>query len=501
MPNRKTYAPPKWMDSLLNWFCKEDLLEEIQGDLFEYYQQERMAKSKWKVDLYYTFHVLHFLRPFALKKIGQHSNSTIMYKNYFLIAARNFQRNKLYSALNLSSLIIGLTSCLIIFLYIKDELSFDKHHEDYQQIYRVVTDFKLGDREIHRPLSPALMADHLTNTVPEVENAGRIMVGQFNSVVDLGPKQYQIKNATYATSEILSIFTIPFVAGNPENALDEPRTVVISESMAVHLFSTEDALGKTISFNNDPFIVKGIYKDMTANGHFKFDFIMSVMYQDSRYDMGWMDLNSYTYVKLREGASVDFVERKLNETLTSLVAPMIESTLNVPAEDINKNGNKASFYLQALKDIHLKSNLDRELQPNGSMATIKTISWIGFIVLIIAAINFVNLSTARASIRGKEVGVRKVLGSKRKQLVHQFLFESTCYSFAATIISVALVVLILPYFNLLAGKDISFSLGGNPPLWSLLIGVSLVSVSQRASTQPSYFRLSTRLEQSRADMI
>lgn len=470
----KTHQPPRWVGRLMSWICKEELLEEIEGDLFQYYQQERQKKSSWKAKLNYAFHALNFLRPFALKKIGQHSNSTIMYKNYFLIAARNFQRNKLYSALNLSSLIIGLTSCLVIFLYIKDELSFDKHHEGYEQIYRVVTDFKLGDREINRPLSPALMAEHLTGTVPEVENAGRIMVGQFNSVVDLGEKLYQIKNATYATSEILSIFTIPFVAGNPENALDDPKTVVISESMAKHLFSNENALGKTISFNNDPFIVKGIYEDMPTNGHFKFDFIMSVMYQDSRYDMGWMDLNSYTYIKLREGASVDLVESKLNETLTSLVAPMIESTLNVPAQDINKNGNRASFYLQALKDIHLKSDLDRELQPNGSMATIKTISWIGFIVLIIAAINFVNLSTARASIRGKEVGVRKVLGSKRKQLVHQFLFESTCYSFAATVISVGLVLLILPYFNQLAGKNISFSLGGNPPLWSLLIGLSLI---------------------------
>ncbi len=470
----KTHQPPRWVGRLISWFCKDELLEEIEGDLFQYYQQERQKRSTWKANLNYAFHALNFLRPFALKRIGQNSNTTIMYKNYFLIASRNFQRNKLYSALNLSSLIIGLTSCLVIFLYVKDELSFDKHHEGYEQIYRVVTDFKLGDREINRPLSPALMAEHLVNTVPEVENAGRIMVGQFNSVVDLGEKQYQIKNATYATSEILSIFTIPFVAGNPENALDEPRTVVISESMATHLFSKENALGKTVSFNNDPFIVKGIYKDMTENGHFKFDFIMSVMYQDSRYDMGWMDLNSYTYIKLREGASVNLVERKLNETLTSLVAPMIESTLNIPAQDINKNGNRASFYLQPLKDIHLKSTLDRELQPNGSMATIKTISWIGFIVLIIAAINFVNLSTARASIRGKEVGVRKVLGSKRKQLVHQFLFESTCYSFTATLISVGLVVLILPYFNQLAGKDISFSLGGSPPLWCLLIGISLL---------------------------
>ena len=397
-----------------------------------------------------------------------------MYKNYLLVTTRNFKRNKLYSFLNLAGLVIGLTSCLLIFLYVNDELAYDKHHDGYENIHRVATDFKLGDREINRPLSPALMAKHLVETVPEVENAGRIMVGQFNTVIDLGEKQFQVKNATYATSEILSIFTIPFVAGNPDKALDDPKTVVISESMAAHLFPDEEALGKSLAFNSDQFIVKGVFEDMTENGHFKFDFIMSVMYQDSRYTMDWLSLNSYTYLKLKEGASVPFVESKMNEALSLFVAPLIESSLQIPATDVNKNGNRASFYLQPLTDIHLKSNLDRELNPNGNLAAVRTISWIGLIVLIIAAINFVNLSTARASIRGKEVGVRKVLGSKRKQLISQFLFESSVYSFLSMIIAVGLVLLILPYFNQFAGKEIVFSLGGTPPLWLLLLGVSIV---------------------------
>ena len=469
----KTYSTPKYADRFLQWFCKGDLLEEISGDLYEFYQVQRVESPRWKANLNYWFHILNFLRPFAFKTTSQKSNNVIMYKNYLLVTTRNFKRNKLYSFLNLSGLIIGLTSCLLIFLYVKDELSFDKHHDGYENIYRVVTDFKLGDRETHRPLSPALMANHLVETVPDVEEAGRIMVGQFNTVIDLGEKQFQVKNATYATSEILSIFTIPFISGNPKGALDDPKTVVISESMATHLFQDENALGKTISFNNASFIVKGIYEDMTENGHFKFDFIMSVMYQDSRNDMGWMDLNSYTYVKLRQGASATFVEEKLNEALVSFVAPIIESSLKIPATDINENGNRASFYLQALTDIHLSSDLDREINQNGSLSTIRTISWVGLIVLIIAAINFVNLSTARASIRGKEVGIRKVLGSKRKQLINQFLFESSLYSFISTVISVGIVLMILPYFNQLAGKQINLSLGGEPPLWLLLLGLSL----------------------------
>lgn len=397
-----------------------------------------------------------------------------MYKNYILIALRNFRKDKLYSFLNLTGLSIGIASCLMIFLYVRDEKSYDKHHTDYEQIYRVVTDFKLGDREFHRPLAPVVLAEHLLATVPEVEKAGRIMVGQFNSVVDLGEKQMQIKNATYATSEVLSLFTIPFVAGNPKDALDDPKTVVISESMAEHLYPGEDALGKLVTFNADEFIVRGIFKDMTENGHFKFDFIMSYAYQTSRFEMGWLSINTYTYLKLSKDASPALVEAKMNEALETYIGPLTESAFNVPVTDINAHGNHANFYLQALADIHLKSNLSSEINPNGSIENVRTVSLIGLIILFIAAINFVNLSTARAAIRGKEVGVRKVLGSKRKQLITQFLFESTLYSLGAFVLATGIVYLMMPYFNQLIGREIIFSLGGNPPLWLLMIGASLI---------------------------
>jgi putative ABC transport system permease protein len=349
----------------------------------------------------------------------------------------------------------------------------------------VVTDFKLGDREFHRPVAPVLLAEHMVQTVPEIEEAGRIMVGQFNSVVDLGEKQMQIKNATYATSEVLSIFTIPFVAGNPEGALDDPKTVVMSESMAAHLYPEEDALNKIVTFNSDDFIVKGIYKDMPENGHFKFDFIMSYAYQTSRFQMGWMNLNSYTYLKLAKTASPEAIEAKLNEALKTYVAPLTASVFNVPGAEINSGGNHARFYLQALADIHLKSNLDREIMVNGSLENVRTISLIGIVILFIAGINFVNLSTARAAIRGKEVGVRKVLGSKRKQLIAQFLFESTLYSMGAFVLACGVVVLILPYFNQIIGRQIIFTLGGTPPLW-LIMFASAIILGLVAGSYPAF---------------
>ncbi len=473
-PNR----PPALADKLLSWLCRDELMEEIRGDLHEFYDMERTEKGVWKANWSYWYHMLNFLRPFALKKLlsskNQNSNNTAMYKNYFLIALRNFRKDKLYSFLNLSGLTIGIASCLMIFLYVRDEYSFDKHHEDYEQIYRVVTDLKLGDREFHRPVAPVVLAEHLTETVPEVEEAARIMVGQFNSVVDLGDKQMQIKNATYATSEALSVFTIPFIAGDPQGALDDPKTVVMSESMAAHLFPTENAMGKIVTFNTDDFIVKGIYRDMTENSHFKFDFIMSYAYQTSRFEMGWMSLNTYTYLKLAKGASQAAVELKLNEAIQTYIAPLTQNTFNVPANEINANGNHARFYLQALADIHLKSNLDREITVNGSLENVRTISLIGIIILFIAGINFVNLSTARAAIRGKEVGVRKVLGSKRKQLITQFLFESTLYSIGAFILAIGVVLLMLPYFNQIIGRELAFSLGGTPPLWLLMLVASIV---------------------------
>lgn len=471
-------GPPALADKILSLFCRDELIEEIRGDLHELYGIERAEKSAVKANWSYWYHMFNFLRPFALKKMlpanNRNSNNTAMYKNYFLIALRNFRKDKLYSFLNLSGLTIGIASCLMIFLYVRDEYSFDKHHENYEQIYRVVTDLKLGDREFHRPLSPVVLADHLTETVPEVAEAARIMVGQFTSVVDLGEKQLQIKNATYATSEALSLFTIPFVAGDPKGALDDPKTVVMSESMAAHLYPGENALGKIVTFNADEFIVKGIYQDMKKNGHFKFDFIMSYGYQTSRFEMGWMSLNTYTYLKLSEGASPEAVEGKLNEALKTYIAPLTKSTFNVAASEINANGNHARFYLQALADIHLKSNLDREINPNGSIENVRTISIIGLIILFIASINFVNLSTARAAIRGKEVGVRKVLGSKRKQLITQFLFESTLYSIGAFILATGVVMLMLPYFNGLISREIEFNIGGTPPLWLIMLAASIV---------------------------
>ncbi len=472
--NQHSTNPPRLADRFLGWFCRSEILEEVKGDLHEHYLFELEAKSKFKSNLAYWYHVLHFLRPFAFKRKTQILINTVMFKNYFTIALRVINRNKFYSFLNLSGLSVGITCCLLIFLYVRDEYSFDKHHKDYDQIYRVVTDFKLGDREILQPRAPIVMAEHLEETIPEVEEAGRIMVGNFTSVVDLGEKQVQIKNATYATSEILSIFTIPFVAGNPEGALDDPKTVVVSESMAKHLFPNEDALNKIVTFNRDAFVIKGIYEDMTENSHFKFDFIMSVAYQTSRFEMGWMNINAYTYLKLAKNASRESIESKMNQTLETFIAPIAQENFGVAPTDLQTNGNHARFYLQPLADIHLKSNFDGEISPNGSIATVRTISLIGVIILVIACINFVNLSTARAAIRGKEVGVRKVLGSKRKQLISQFLFESSLFSFISFVVAAGLVLLILPYFNVVAGKEITNPFGGTPPLWLLMVGGALV---------------------------
>ncbi|OEK02797.1 hypothetical protein BFP97_15265 [Roseivirga sp. 4D4] len=468
-PELKLHKPPRLANWILHVVCKGSLLEEIEGDLLEHYQVLREDHPKWKSDVFYWFHALNFLRPFALKRVAQISNNTVMFKNYITIALRNFKKHSLYSFLNLSGLIVGITSCLLIFLYVRQEYNVDKHFPNSKDIYRVVTDMKLGDREIHTPTAPVVLAEHMLETVPEVENAARLMVGQFKTVVDLEEIQMQVLNVTYATSELLEIFSFSFVSGNPEGALDEPKTMVISESMSEHLFPGEDALGKTVSYNNADFIVKGVYEDMVENSHFKFDLIMSHAYQTSRYDYGWNNLNSYTYLQLKSGTDPKQIESKLNAALETHMKPLMESWFQVPADLINSEGNHARFYLQPLVDIHLKSNLPREFQVNGSIENVRTISLIGIIILLIASINFVNLSTARAALRAKEVGVRKVMGSQRQQLITQFLFESSLYSFAAFTVSGLLAFLTLPYFNRLAGTNMSFDMGGATPLWLVMI--------------------------------
>ncbi|OEK07164.1 hypothetical protein BFP71_05765 [Roseivirga misakiensis] len=401
----------------------------------------------------------------------------MMFKNYLTIALRNFKKYSLYSFLNLSGLVVGITSCLLIFLYVRQEYNVDRNFPNAENIYRVVTDMKLGDREIHTPTAPVVLAEHMIKTVPEVENAARLMLGQFNTVVDLEEKQMRVFNVTYATSELLDLFSFSFVSGNPEGALDEPKTMVMSETMSEHLFPGEDAFGKIVTYNSADFIVKGVYKDMSDNAHFKFDLIMSHAYQTSRYDYGWNNLNSYTYLKLKPGTDPLQIESKLNAALETHMKPLMEGWFQVPADEINSEGNHARFYLQPLVDIHLKSNLPREFQANGSIENVRTISLIGIIILLIASINFINLSTARAALRAKEVGVRKVMGSERRQLVTQFLFESSLYSFVAFVLSGLLAFVTLPYFNHLAGTDMTFSLGGTTPLWLvMLIGALVIGI-------------------------
>lgn len=245
--------------------------------------------------------------------------------------------------------------------------------------------------------------------------------------------------------------------------------------MAEHLFPGEDALGKIVSFNRADFIVKGIYEDMTGNSHFKFDFIMSHAYQTSRYDFGWSHLISYTYLRLSEGTDPALVEEKMNAAIESHLVPIAEEAFEIPGDQLNAGGNHARFYLQPLTDIHLRSNLNREMQPNGSLENVRTISAIGLVILLIAVINFVNLSTARAATRAKEVGVRKVLGSRRGQLINQFLFESVMYSISAFVLATGLAWLWLPYFNELAGREITFTMGGSPPVMLIMLATALAT--------------------------
>lgn len=479
---KPNWQPPKGAEKFLSWFCKNELLEEIRGDLFEFYQMERREKSAFKANISYWYHMVHFLRPFAIKQINQNSNSASMYRNYFKLAYRNLWRNKFYSFLNIIGLALGIASCILITIYVKDELSFDKHHKDHNRIYRVITDLKFGDRAIHGPIVPNLLSAYAKEHIPNIEESARFTGSGFTTVVNVGEQQFRQENVTFAHTDLFKVFTIPFIAGDKETALDDPKTVVISEDVAQKLFNTTDVIGKEIAFNRDIFVITGVIENMPEKSHFKFDLMMSIGYQDTRFESTWTSINSYTYFKVKEQTNIGEMEAQLTAYMHKFMAPLIEDQYGFAISDIANSEHYSRFYLQPLTDIHLKSHFPSEIRANGDITNIYIFSLIGLGILIIACINFVNLSTARASRRSKEVGLRKVVGSVKSQLIQQFLTESVFYTFLSFVFAIGIVYLVLPFFNELTDKEITHPF---PGIWPYLI-LAIFLIGLLAGLYPAF---------------
>jgi putative ABC transport system permease protein len=379
-----------------------------------------------------------------------------MIKNYFKIAWRNLTKNKTFSFINITGLASGLACFILVALYVADELSYDKYNEKANRIYRVNSDIVFGGNKMHMAMSPDPIGVTLKKDYPQVEEYVRFFDAGGIKRMKKGNEYMREPNTVYADSTLFNVFTLPAVAGNTKTALNEPNTVVITETIANKYFGSTNAIGKTIETGNDEkdmYRVTAVIKDMPHNSHFNFNFIFSMKNVD--YSWGnFLSNNFQTYIVLKEGTNYKLFEKNLDVIINTYVLAQAKQVMQVSSmEEFKKAGNKLEYSLMPLTDIHLHSDRSGEMGVNSSIQYVYIFSAVALFVLLLACINFMNLSTARSAGRAKEVGIRKVLGTQKQSLIGQFLTESTLMAFISLLLAVAIVWFCMAYFNQLSGKQ------------------------------------------------
>ncbi|MEJ2636780.1 MAG: ABC transporter permease [Calditrichia bacterium] len=410
-----------------------------------------------------------------------------MFQNFLKITFRNLLRQKGYTFINIAGLAIGLACCFLILLFVLDELSYDRHYNNHDRIYRVAVRGVVGNQELNIPQTSSLMARTLAEEYPEVEHATRLQHTP-NMLVRYGDRVFNETHFMWVDSNFFDVFSIPLLYGDPRTALKDDHTVVMTEETASKYFDNlSEAIGKIVTYEDGtPYRVTGIAKNAPENSHFHYGMLSPLSSWEWNWEEFWLHNFMYTYVMLRENSDPQQLEAKFPDFIRKYVAPHIQRGMGMSMEEFKASGSKLEYYLQPLTGIHLHSHLSNELEPNSDIAYIYIFSLIAFFILVIACINFMNLSTSRSAGRGKEVGIRKVLGSRRRQLIQQFLAESIIMTLIAVIFAVAIVQLVLPYFNTLAGKHLQ---GGFLNHWYIIPGILVISliVGILAGSYPAFF--------------
>jgi putative ABC transport system permease protein len=380
-----------------------------------------------------------------------------MIKNYIKTAFRNLLKNKGFTAINVLGLALGLATCLLIVFYVFDELSYDKYNENASRIYRINTDIKFAGNESSSADAPAPAAATLKADFPEIEQVARFRV-QGGNQVKKGTQNIQENAMVFADPTIFDLFTLPMIYGDPKTALKNPHTVVISEKMAEKYFNTSNAVGKVLTFNDTSlYKVTGVIKNVPSQSHFHFDFFISMPTLAESRENTWLNNNFKTYLLLRSGGNINTLKVKLPGFMRQHAGPQLLSILHSTFDKFEQSGNYYRLSIKPLPKIHLYSNIRDEFEANGSVQMVYIFSAIAVLILLIACVNFMNLSTARSANRAKEVGVRKVLGSARKNLIAQFLIESIMVTLVGAIIAVFAAWAMLGLFNNLSGKELTIT--------------------------------------------
>lgn len=408
-----------------------------------------------------------------------------MLKNYLTIALRNISRHKGYTFLNVAGLAVGIASCIIIFFFIRNELSYDTYHRDADRIYRVAIDIQSkADNRVFAKTSAPLVAA-LKKDFPQVEQA--VQLWQWNSLlVKYGEeKSFYEDNFFLTTPDVFKVFTIPLLKGNPETALSRPATVVIAEETALKYFGNENPLGKTITVNKKEYEVTGVMASLPYSSHLKLNMLTAISTLEKEawvQDVmdNWHSTMFYTYIKVKPTIDLAQFNKQIITAANSYVGDLLKEWVV-----------KYVYFLQPITDIHLHSNLSGEAEVPGSAINVSILSVVAILILLIASLNYINLTTAQAANRAKEVGVRKVIGASRAPLVFQFISESLLLTVAALLLAVGLVYVVHPLFEELSGQTIDFGQEITPQFIASLIGITLL-VGVIAAAYPALFLASFR---------
>ena len=414
-----------------------------------------------------------------------------MFRNYFKVAFRNLLKRKGFSLINILGLATGMAVCLLIILFIQSELSYDKHHEKADNIYRVVLERSYPGRATSYSIIPQSIGAAIKAEYPEVLESTRLfnLGGNGSFFLRIGEKTFEEKRVLAADSNFFRVFSSKMLHGDATTALQNPNSAVLTASTAKRYFGSSDAVGKQFVTDGDDttqtFIVTGVVADWPDNSHFLFDMLISTNTFQFTRRPNYVGFAAHTYLLLNPNSSYLALEGKFPAMIKKYVSPEINRVFNQSWEDFQKAGNGYKYYLQPLPKIHLISDLEAELRPNGSMTAVYIFAIVAVFILFLACINFINLSTARSVERAREVGIRKTFGSERKALIGQFLIESVFVSLVSMVLAFALILLLIPAFNSISGKTLTAAYFLQPS-WIMLLVVFVLITGIVAGLYPAF---------------
>jgi putative ABC transport system permease protein len=461
-----------WIKYLVTKIISERYADNVLGDMDEIYNQIKAGRGGFLAISWIFMQLITSLPKFVLNSLAR---SKAMFKNYLKITMRNLLKHIGYSIINILGLAIGIACCIFIFLFIFEEINYDRYHKDHQRIYRVAEDIKTKTaNRIFAPIAfPAGPA--LKENFPQVEYAARIMrLG--SGLVQYEDKRFYESKRFLADNEIFRIFSIPFMKGNRESALIPPGTLVVTNRIASKYFGNTNPIGKMLKINQREFEITGVVADTPSNTHFKFDFLISLNTVAKRSFMtNWHNTMAYTYIKLKPNVDVPKFAMEMRHIANKFVGDKLKSW-----------GEEYRFFLQPLKDIHLYSNIRFEMEPPGNAQIITIFTAVGLLILFIACINFMNLATAQSASRAREVGLRKVVGGQKTQLIIQFLSESMLITLCSLFLAIGCVAMFMPYFNSQISVNFSRSQLFEPQVLLMLLTLAVVT-GLLAGTYPALF--------------